>query len=124
MMWAFGRGLVAAAFAMLCAFPGWAQTPVEIHPTFTAFQGATVGTGHGQVLAVGQVKTYLMLHNPSSPGGNTIWCAFGVTAVANAAGTVEIAPGQYVTWESSSAPRSAIDCIASGSSTPLTIGIN
>lgn len=89
----------------------------------TAYIGQTVGTSASTVLAKNQVHVYLMLMNPSAAGGNTLSCAFGTTAVANAAGDITIAPGQSYTWEGSYAPVDAISCISSGASTPLTIGV-
>jgi hypothetical protein len=88
-----------------------------------AFSGSTVGTTHAQVLAAG-THSYLFLQNVAAAGGNTIYCSFGGTAVANAAGTISIAPGQPLTWENSFVPSDAIDCIATGASTPLTVGVH
>lgn len=118
--------LVALLFGFSALAAGTIKTlnqPTVPSTGTVAFTSATVGTGHAQVLAASQVRLYLMLHNPSVAGGNTIYCSFGGTATVAGAGTVSIAPGQYVTWESSYAPIDAIDCIASGASTPMTLGV-
>ena len=85
-----------------------------------AFTAVTVGATSTAALAANKAAIYLMLANPSAAGGNTVTCAFGVAAVANAAGTVTVAPGQSYTWESSYVPTDAVNCIASGS-TPFTV---
>lgn len=132
------RFCVAIAVALLAAFfaaEGRAQNNVVVCSPITTggclplpapvtYSGATVGTAHAQVLAAGQASVYLMLANPSAAGTNTIYCRFdGTNAVVNAAGTVPIAPGQINTWESNAVPLTAIDCISTGASTPLTIGV-
>ena len=120
--------LLTLFVCMFLAPPAFAagQMQYQNKPTqpsygITATRSATVGASHGNALAANVVTTYLLLHNPSAAGGNTIYCSFGGTATVAGAGTVSIAPGQYVVWESSYAPRDAIDCIATGASTPLTI---
>lgn len=103
---------------------GQAKCFQALPSTGIVFAGATVGASHAQVLAANLVFAYLMLHNPSAAGGNTVYCSFGGTATVAGAGTLSIAPGQYVTFESNSLSTKAIDCIASGANTPLTIGTN
>lgn len=127
------RSLLILAAFLLLGSPAWAQATkgspsslnayTEPSTGTTAFSGATVGTTHGQVLGAGQVSVYLFLGNPSAAGGNTVYCRFGGTATVAGAGTISIAPGQSYTWESSYAPRDAVDCVATGASTPLTIGV-
>lgn len=94
------------------------QTPVTL-------QGATVGTSAGNIAAAGSSNwTYVYLGNPNSPGGPTVWCAFGGTvAVAQAAGTVELASGQVITFGDPGAPQGPISCISSSASTAFTYGV-
>lgn len=86
------------------------------------FSAATVGTSSAQVLAAGVANKYLLFHNPSAAGGNTVYCREGATAVVAAAGNLSIAPGQYVTMESSLVDGGVWNCIATGASTPFTYG--
>ena len=99
-----------------------ATNPYSLPSTGTgAFIAKTIGTGASTVLAAGNTTTYLLLANPSVAGGNTVYCAFGSTAVVNAAGTIPVAPGQIMTFEGSYVPRDAVSCIATGASTPFTL---
>lgn len=125
--------LAVLGIALLATAPAWSQAargtiavtnqPTEPSTGTVAFTGVTVGTAHGNVMAANQVSLYLMLHNPSALGANTVYCSFGGTATVAGAGTLSISPGQYVTFEGSYAPRDAVDCIATGANTPLTIGV-
>lgn len=115
---------VSPGYLTTTGCPGGAS--VCFHPSVSAagaFSGVTVATTHAQALASGTAQIYLMLHNPSAAGGNTIYCSFGGTATVAGAGTISIAAGQSYTWESSYIPNDAIDCIAATGSTPLTIGV-
>lgn len=121
------KKLILAASLWLLASPAWAidtGVPVKIgNSGGGAFVGTTVATTHGLIRAADKTRVYLMLHNPSAAGGNTIYCSFGGTSTVAGAGTLSIAPGQYVTWENSFVPNDAIDCIAATGSTPLTMAV-
>lgn len=123
----FFRALPCACLAMLIAcVASNAQLAVTPFPSVgsNSFLGATVGTSHAQVAAAAKAnRVYVLLHNPSAPGGNTIYCSFGGTAAVAGAGTLSIAPGQYLTLENNFVPSDALDCIASGASTPMTYGV-
>lgn len=82
----------------------------------------TVGTSSGNVLAANTATDYILLTNPSAAGGNTIYCKFGATATVNTG--LDLAPGQYLTFENNSFSPLALNCISTGASTPLTIGTN
>lgn len=86
------------------------------------FLPATVGTSSAQVIAAGVATIYLMLHNPSAAGGNTVYCRSGSAAAVGTAGNLSIAPGQYVTMEASLVDGGAWNCIATGTGTPFTYG--
>lgn len=92
--------------------------------TGVTWTSATVGVAHGNVLAANVAHSYLLLHNPSAAGGNTIYCSGGGTATVAGAGTLSLAAGQYLSFENNGVTRLAIDCIATGANTPLTIGTN
>lgn len=89
-----------------------------------AFSAATIGTSSSQVIAAGTAKSYIMLHNPSAPGGNIVYCEFGGTPTVAGAKSLSISPGQFVTFESSFVPNDVLNCIASGASTPFTYGVH
>ena len=123
------RILLGLAIFALAVGPSRAQTiftqnQYTLPSTGTGlWQGFTVGTSHAQVLAASSARLYVLAHNPSSPGGNIVSCKWGGTAVAHAAGTFTLAPGQYLTFENSYVEQLALDCISDGASTPLTIGL-
>lgn len=96
--------------------------PVSGTSATSVFQAATIGTSSAQVIAAGTAKIYLMLHNPSAAGGNTVYCREGSAAAVATAGNLSIAPGQYVTMENSLVDGGAWNCIATGASTPFTYG--
>lgn len=124
----FRKWIPAYVFALLIAGPLVALAAIQRSNIYTmpssgntTYHAVTVGASSAAALAAGKANVYLMLVNPNVPGGNTVTCAFGVDAVANAAGTITVAPGQSYTWESSLTPTDAVNCIASGS-TAFTVG--
>lgn len=110
--------------------PVTAENPLPISGTFSAtstptnasgaYSSATVGTSSAQVLAASTAKTLLDIVNESTTA--TIACALGATAVINGAGSITIPPGWHRSWEGSFVPSDAVNCIASGASTPISIG--
>lgn len=112
--------LMGAVACLLLSFPALAQ-----QHTVTAtgvFQSATVGTSSAQVIPFGTANIYLLLHNPSAPGGNIVYCREGTAAQVSTAGNLSIAPGQYLTMESTLVDGGAWNCISTGASTPFTYG--
>lgn len=94
--------------------------PLPTNPT-TSLHAVTVTNSSAEAVPAGSAIVYLMFYNPSAPGGNTVYCSEGGTAVVNTAGTIGIAPGQYFTQEANLISGAAWNCIAA-SSTPFTVG--
>jgi len=88
------------------------------------FPGCTVGVSSGTCLAAGVAGQFLQIENVST--ANTIACAFGVTAVLNSATSVQLTVGQAASWgpNTGGVPTGALNCIASGATTPLYIEWN
>jgi hypothetical protein len=110
------RVILLACAIVVTAMAAWGQTvsgPMIIAP-------ATVGTGSAQVSG-SHLRTYLGLFNQHATA--TIYCTLdGTAAVAAAtAGQITLGPLGNITWAGSKVPSNAINCIASGASTPLTI---
>ena len=100
-----------------------ATTATIIPPTPSArhFPGCTVGTGSAQCLAASTAQSFLQIQNTST--GNAIACAFGVSAALNSSTSVQLSAGQGASWGiiTNGVPSGALNCIASGSSTPLLV---
>lgn len=85
------------------------------------FPGATVGTSSAQALAASTATMFLQIQNTHA--SNTVACAFGATAVLNSSTSVQLAAGQSASWGPNTAgvPTGALNCIASGATTPLYV---
>lgn len=85
------------------------------------FPGATVGTSSAQALATNTATVFLQIQNTHASA--TVACAFGATAVLNSSTSVQLAAGQSASWgpNTSGVPTGALNCIASGASTPLYV---
>lgn len=79
----------------------------------------TLGTTAQNCVPADQSRRTLYIENPSNNTNNVCY-SFG-TPVCGAAGTSVLTPGNADFWSLNSAPRSAINCIASGASTAVTI---
>jgi hypothetical protein len=81
----------------------------------------TVGTGSARVLNQNNSRTHLELYNQSATA--TIYCTVdGTAAVAAAtAGQITIPPLAGQVWGTGQLPSNEFNCIATASSTPLTI---
>jgi hypothetical protein len=87
--------------------------------------GCTVGATSGTCLAAATAITFLQIQNTST--ANTVACNIvGGTAVLNSATSVQLAVGQSASWgpNTGGVPSGAINCIASGASTPLYVEWN
>lgn len=84
--------------------------------TIAATVGASSGTVDGE-----RLRSFLQLFNQSSTA--TIYCLFGTASAVAAptAGQITLSPLGSVSWTFGLVPSNAIQCIASASSTPLTI---
>lgn len=81
----------------------------------------TVGTSSASCIAANTGRKTLYLENPSGNPNTVGFCnGSGCTAVIGAAGTTVLPPGTTVFWPLYTAPVEQLNCIASGSSTPLT----
>jgi len=78
---------------------------------------ASVGVSSAQALAANTSRRYLKLINDHAT--QVIYCKFGVTAVVNEGIRINAAGG-VVTFEDLM-PMTALNCIATGASTPLLI---
>ncbi len=108
--------------AQNCWNSSWGSTmpcPVSIPGSFTP---VTVGTGSAKAMDAATRRSYLALLNQSSTA--TVACNFGGTAVINGAGSVTLGPLGGFVWDVGFVPPDQINCIASASSTPLTIESN
>lgn len=85
------------------------------------FPGATVGASSAQALAASTAVKFLQIQNTHA--SNTVACAFGATAVLNSSTSVQLAAGQSASWGplTGGVPTGALNCIASGASTPLYV---
>ena len=83
------------------------------------YPGCTVGTSSAQCLAGSTATNHIQLQNESASA--TIYCAWGATAIANAAGSFQLAAGQSALWGPTTAgvPSAALNCISTAASTPL-----
>lgn len=83
--------------------------------------GASVGVASAQVVAAGVVKSGYLICNESATA--TVACNFGGTAVINGAGSFTFTTLQCISNPPNIIDTSAINCIASGAATPITIQI-
>lgn len=90
-----------------------------------AFTNATVGTTSASVLAANTVKVYLMFQNESTTATICINAGGAATITGSACGAAEITlpPLGGFVWEGTFVPTDQWFAIASGASTPLTIGV-
>jgi len=96
-----------------------------VQPKTGAFTivGCNVGTVSAQCLAAG---TYNHVQIQNTHATNAIACSWGGTAALNSSGSVQLAAGQSALWGPNTAgsPTVALNCIASGASTPLYLEYN
>ncbi len=89
-----------------------------------AYTGVTVGTADSTILTASTAQYFLDLVNNSATA--TICINFGTTATilgsACSAGEITIPPLWHRSWEQNFIPTDAIHAIASGASTPATVG--
>lgn len=92
-----------------------------VTPSAVSTPGCTVGTSSGQCLAGLSSARWLQLQNVHAT--NSIACSWGGTAVLNAAGSFMLAAGQSASWGliTGGVPSQALNCIASGATTPLYV---
>ncbi len=90
-------------------------------PAARNFPGCTVGVASAQCLAGSTAQSFLQLQNTSASA--SIACRFGGTAVLNSSTSVQLGAGQAASWGVTTAgvPSGALNCIASGASTPLFV---
>jgi hypothetical protein len=123
--------LAAFLCGLLIAAPAWAQettfgatnsrnAPTMIPASTTgSVTAATIGVAHAQVLAAAaNGRRLLAIANQSATA--TIACSAGGTAALNTAGSYTIPPLNILTWNGTSVPADAIDCISDTASTPAT----
>jgi len=110
--------------------PCGTTNPVQIGGSITAnaapanatgaYSAVSIGTTSAQALASSTAKVFLDIVNAGATA--TIACAFGTTAIINGSGSITIPPNWHRSWEGSFVPSDAVNCIASASSSPATIG--
>ncbi|HTR14077.1 MAG TPA: hypothetical protein VMI72_12695 [Roseiarcus sp.] len=85
--------------------------------------GCTVGTSSAQCLAAG---TYNHVQIQNTHSSNAIACSWGGAAALNSNNSIQLAAGQPALWGPTTAgvPTVALNCIASGASTPLYLEYN
>lgn len=96
--------------------------PVLAAPrTALTVSGCTVGTSSASCIAASTANVWVQVQNTSASA--QIACSWGGTAALNASGSFMLQPGQSATWGvlSSGVPTNALNCIASGASTPLYV---
>lgn len=83
--------------------------------------GCTVGTSSAECIAASTANFWVQVQNTHVT--NTIACSWGGTASLNSTGSFMLEPGQSASWgvTTSGIPTNALNCIASGASTPLYI---
>jgi hypothetical protein len=88
------------------------------------FPGCTVGISSAQCLAAATATQFVQIQNTSASA--TVACAWGVVAVLNSKTAVQLAAGQSASWgiNTGGVPNEALNCIASGASTPLYLEWN
>lgn len=81
---------------------------------------ATVGTSSKQILPPAPTGRILLAIDNESTSA-TIACALGSTAALNSAGSFTIPAESTRVWDGNFVPSDAVDCIADGASTPVTL---
>lgn len=118
---------LALFLACACAWGVAALSPALAQQTaagpYTGTGGITaftVTTSSSQALPASPRSAVLTIQNVGTT--NPVACALGATAALNTAGSFQIAAGQLLTLSNQTyVPGDAINCIASTSSTPITI---
>lgn len=92
-----------------------------VTPSPVSTPGCTIGTSSAQCLAGLVTARWLQLQNAHAT--NSMACSWGGTAVLNAAGSFQLAPGQAASWGlvTGGVPSQALNCIASGAATPMYV---
>lgn len=106
------------AMALWASSATWAYAQVTITDSST-----TVNMTSAQCVSAGD-KTTLILKNQDST--NTItYCFAPCVAQQGAAGNYDVGAGSggWVFWPAGTPPRNAINCVASGNGTKLSVGI-
>lgn len=89
--------------------------------------GCTVGVASAQCLAAATAVNFLQLQNTNATSTNNIACNIvGGAAVLNSSTSIQLAPGQSVSWgpNTGGVPSGAINCIATSASSPLYVEWN
>lgn len=83
-------------------------------PNALTDRSGTASTTDATLAATNAAREYLFFHNLS--GSVNMWIRFGAAAVANAAGTIQVGPKDWIEW-TTRVPTEAVHVIA-GSGTP------
>lgn len=130
--WATPGGSVANGGVGMClnatgqAVPCGAAAPTYVAPKGGPYTiaGCTVQTTSAQCLAAG---TYNHVQIQNTSVSASVACSWGGAAALNSSGSVQLAAGQPALWggNTAGAPSGvALNCIASGASTPLYLEFN
>lgn len=90
-------------------------------PSSLTVAGCTVGVASAQCVGAAAATQWIQVQNNHAT--NTVACSWGGTATLNSNSSFMLAPGQTASWgvNTSGVPTSALNCIASGASTPLYV---
>lgn len=117
-------GATLATFGCGSSGGGASTVSLTAAPSARNFPGCTVGVASAQCLAAGTAQTFVQLENTSASA--TVACAWGTAAVLNSATSIQLSAGQSASWGPVTAgiPSGALNCIASGATTPLYVEWN
>ncbi len=88
----------------------------------TTDYSTTLGTTSAACVPADASRKTLFIENPLGGTNNVCYCVGALcTPSCGAAGTSVLPPGAPDFWANGSAPGDAINCIASGATTPVTI---
>lgn len=105
-------------------FGQWVNIKQSFSATARNFPGCTVGASSAQCLAAATATQFIQIQNTSASA--TVACRWGGAAVLNSSTSVQLGAGQSASWGPNTAgvPSGALNCIASGASTPLYLEWN
>ncbi len=90
----------------------------------TTDYSATLGTTVSTCVPADASRKTLIIENPYASGANNVCYCVGASCTpscSSTAGSSVLAPGAIDSWAPGAAPREAVQCIASGATTPVTI---